>query len=592
MQGVSRIPLAKSGPANDQKESFVKATSHPGQAPSPLLDWKYGAFQIQPKLSIGAVNHPMEREADAVADKVMRKCGTCTDEDEVKIARKPEHGNSAAVGPAPLVVHDVLRQSGTPLDPGTRAFFEPRFGRDFSSVRIHSGPLASESARAIQARAFTAGPNLVFGEHEFDPATASGRTLLAHELAHTVQQGSAEKLVQRKPDDDEMEVELYNENPEEIERLRNQGINLPTVSPETSKTLKTAPPPTTPFVLTDPYATTASAFPITVKYFKGTTDRRALIIGGVHNKTEPQGAAVVLKLQAILEARAKAGKPPFFTVILVPNLFDPKQYSTGDPRWIKGGQGRTKSGKLETSRAVEPNRNFPLPGEDLDTAHKRGAGSPKDAELVFNDPKTPGSTPREAHDNPGGAFSGTSTRMLPETRALIRLIESFHPERIASVHAHGLGSTPGDAPGIFVDPRGVDPSTGKVTNAAQGAEDDRLATALVTEGQKQLKSSPIAGAPSDPFKGNAPGTGKSTVRYTSGAHAEGNSLGTWAPVPVTSGSGARAGITTVTVEVPQWTGPSAPAQLGAIEDLDAKLLSEIFLEDPATATPSTGATTP
>jgi hypothetical protein len=179
--------------------------------------------------------------------------------------------------------------------------------------------------------------------------------------------------------------------------------------------------------------------------------------------------------------------------------------------------------------------------------------------------------------------------MLPETRTLIALIEHFQPERIASVHAHSLKSIPGDAPGIFVDPRGVDPTTGAVTDAAQAAEDDRLATAMVTRGRSSFAATG-SGPSADPFVGNAAGTPRSRVRYASGAHAEGNSLGTWAPVPVTSGAGARPGITTVTIEVPQW--PAHGSALDRIETLDSELLADIFLEDPSAVTPPAAATTP
>jgi len=268
-------------------------------------------------------------------------------------------------------------------------------------------------------------------------------------------------------------------------------------------------------------------------------------------------------------------------------LFDRTRYSSSERRWITGGLGRSIAGNLQTRRDVEPNRNFPLPGEDLAAAQARGASGPNQPELMFRDPANPSAPPREAHDTSGRGHGGTSIRMLPETRTLISLIEHFHPERIASVHAHSLQSIPGDAPGIFVDPRGVDPTTGAVTNAGQAAEDDRLATAMVRSGRSRLSAAPITG---DPFIGNAPGTAQSTVRYASGVHAEGSSLGMWAPAPVTSGPGARAGITTLTIEVPQWARGSA--QLNRIEDLDRDLLADIFLEDPAAVTPATGPATP
>jgi hypothetical protein len=342
--------------------------------------------------------------------------------------------------------------------------------------------------------------------------------------------------------------------------------------------------PAGPMALADPYGGTS---PVMAHFIPGRTARKALIIGGVHNKTEPQGARVVNNLLKLLTIRVAAKKPPFFSVVLVPNLFDSSRYKGGAGRWIGGGMGLDQQGQLETNRPVEPNRNFPLPGEDLAAARRRGASSPTAPELVFQDPANPSAAPRAAQDASGGAHGGTSIRMLPETRTLIALVEHFQPERIASVHAHSLKKIPGDAPGIFVDPRGVDPTTGAVTNAAQAAEDDRLATAMVKRGRSKFTG--VSGT-DDPFVGNAAGTPKSRVRYASGAHAEGNSLGTWAPVPVASGPGARAGITTMTIEVPQWK--DDPAALKRIETLHSELLADIFLEDPSVVTPSTTSTTP
>lgn len=92
---------------------------------------------------------------------------------------------------APPIVQDVLRSPGQPLDTGTRAFMEPRFGHDFSRVRIHTDARAAESARAVNALAYTVGRDLVFGMGQYAPNTPQGRKLLAHELAHVVQQGNA-----------------------------------------------------------------------------------------------------------------------------------------------------------------------------------------------------------------------------------------------------------------------------------------------------------------------------------------------------------------------------------------------------------------
>jgi peptidoglycan hydrolase-like protein with peptidoglycan-binding domain len=88
--------------------------------------------------------------------------------------------------------HRVVRVSpGPPLAASTRTFFEPRFGRDFSRVRVHDGAEATHAARAIEARAYTIGNDIVFGDGELSPTTARGKKLLAHELTHVVEQSAA-----------------------------------------------------------------------------------------------------------------------------------------------------------------------------------------------------------------------------------------------------------------------------------------------------------------------------------------------------------------------------------------------------------------
>ena len=165
---------------------------------------------IQPKLTIGEVNDPLEREADRAANAVIkvdgsalvlsrgpaslsRKCAACTAEDrgqEVHLQAKLS-GRVQAGEPAPANVHLVLAQPGRTLEPAVRGFFESSFGRSFAYVRIHDDGDAATSAAHIGARAYTVGRNIVFGAGEYRPATREGSWLLAHELTHAVQQSSA-----------------------------------------------------------------------------------------------------------------------------------------------------------------------------------------------------------------------------------------------------------------------------------------------------------------------------------------------------------------------------------------------------------------
>ncbi|MDQ3803243.1 MAG: DUF4157 domain-containing protein [Acidobacteriota bacterium] len=173
----------------------------------------------------------------------------------------------------PAVVHETLNSSGRSLDAATRTFMESRFGHDFSRVRVHSDERAAESARAVGARAYTVGNDIVFASSQYAPQSPAGRGLLAHELAHTIQQagvsspsrgelelGSPDDHLEREADDvaegvlrggsetaprlgrggpavqrqnGTVEVELAPTDPEEAEQLRRRGIELPTVGPQT-----------------------------------------------------------------------------------------------------------------------------------------------------------------------------------------------------------------------------------------------------------------------------------------------------------------------------------------------------------------------
>jgi hypothetical protein len=115
------------------------------------------------------------------------ECEECSKKPGVLLRQAITHGRPAVPG----IVHEVLRSPGQPLDPATRAFFEPHFGHDFSRVRTHRDGRAGESARAVKAWAYTVGQDVVFGAGQYAPDTMAGRKLLAHELAHVVQQRDA-----------------------------------------------------------------------------------------------------------------------------------------------------------------------------------------------------------------------------------------------------------------------------------------------------------------------------------------------------------------------------------------------------------------
>ncbi len=166
---------------------------------------RQGMF-IQPKLTINQPNDAYEQEADAMADKVMRmeqpgvqlkplpitgiqrKCAHCKEEEKVK--RKEISNEEATAGNNLENYVGSLNNGGQPLSNEARSFYEPRFGYNFSNVKVHTDTVAAKSAQSINALAYTSGNNIVFNNSQYSPNTDSGKRLLGHELTHVVQQGS------------------------------------------------------------------------------------------------------------------------------------------------------------------------------------------------------------------------------------------------------------------------------------------------------------------------------------------------------------------------------------------------------------------
>lgn len=178
------------------------------QLPSPA------PIKMQAKLAVSRPGDGYEQEADHISEQVMRMpepkvqracacgggCSGCQtgqpSQEHQRLQTKHVGSGDLGQAAAPPIVHEVLRSPGHPLDMATRAFMEPRFGQDFSRVRIHADLRASHAADAAQAQAFTFGGDIVFGSGKFAPSTPGGQKLLAHELTHVVQQGAANAATQ------------------------------------------------------------------------------------------------------------------------------------------------------------------------------------------------------------------------------------------------------------------------------------------------------------------------------------------------------------------------------------------------------------
>lgn len=185
----------------------TKAASKPQQSLSPP-PMEYAGV-IQAKLEVGAVDDPLEREADRIADHVMGMSDTAFMAPPVGMAggisglqRKPRVPRTSSPGfsspdagaTAPPIVNEVLRSPGRSLDAATQSFMESRFASDFSDVRVHMDSRAARSAAAVHARAYTVGNNVVFGAGNFAPNSHEGKRLIAHELTHVLQQGATRPL--------------------------------------------------------------------------------------------------------------------------------------------------------------------------------------------------------------------------------------------------------------------------------------------------------------------------------------------------------------------------------------------------------------
>lgn len=160
---------------------------------------------LQTKLAISKPGDAYEQEADRVAEQVIRMSPADVSKKQngnrvqPLVQRRPA-SSATGLAEAPPIVHDVLNSPGQPLNAATRAFFEPRFGHDFNEVKVHADAKAADSARAIRAQAYTMGSNIVFNEGQYSPNSTNGQSLVAHELAHIVQQMHGTPLIiSRKP---------------------------------------------------------------------------------------------------------------------------------------------------------------------------------------------------------------------------------------------------------------------------------------------------------------------------------------------------------------------------------------------------------
>ncbi|HEX6259274.1 MAG TPA: DUF4157 domain-containing protein [Woeseiaceae bacterium] len=208
----------------EQNQTHTVAVANPGSAPGGLLQRKCGCGNhtvaggeckecgkkrnvrqsespsqgatrapiMQRKLSVGASHDPLEQEADRIAYQVVGGSPHSAPTGSPPCIQRNAGHAIQGTESAPASVETVLLSSGRPLDLALRHDMENRFGYDFSRVRVHSDSAAEQSARDVNANAYTVGQRIVFGAGRFTPGTHEGRRLIAHELTHVVQQSGSE----------------------------------------------------------------------------------------------------------------------------------------------------------------------------------------------------------------------------------------------------------------------------------------------------------------------------------------------------------------------------------------------------------------
>jgi Domain of unknown function (DUF4157)/Lysine-specific metallo-endopeptidase len=175
---------------------------------------------LQTKLKINEPGDLYEQEADRVADQVIATPAHHTVSGAPPRIQRFSGRPNGQMDAVPVSVDQVLANSGKPLEPVLRHDMEQRFGHDFSGVRVHTGTAAEQSARDVNAHAYTVGHRMVFGAGQFAPETQAGRLLLAHELTHVMQQSGAAEI-RRDPADETRAL------PDDVETARTPRPTAP-----------------------------------------------------------------------------------------------------------------------------------------------------------------------------------------------------------------------------------------------------------------------------------------------------------------------------------------------------------------------------
>ena len=419
---------------------------------------------------------------------------------------------------------------GQPLLPSIRRFVEPRFGTDFSDVRVHTGSQAAVSAKTINARAYTYGNDIVFGSGQYSPNTRAGRHLLAHELTHIVQQSYARnpiiglqtnRRISRLPLDlTRLDEELFwgdplTQNQGEIGFGATRGRRLATPTedsslpinafvfprntvssqPSTSGSNAPSPSPTGPRSNRENESTTANDQSREVSQPRQNRSlwrrlpsgiygpsRRALVVGGIHGSERGP-----LDIARQLLSELRSGTNP------LARDFDTIVISEMNP-------GGVADGNRKNRRQVDLNRNFP---------GLRGFPSP---------PRGRQLPPRQ-----------------PEVKAVMNVVDTIKPYRIVALHAVNSSRSGG----VYADPQEGDVARELACRTAIRMRGQRLPNGRM-RGDINISGNQL---PNNVCNVRYPGS----VTVTSGQ----STFGSWASAP--SAIGGAGSIPTITHEVSQYS---------------------------------------
>jgi hypothetical protein len=289
-----------------------------------------------------------EREADRISAQVISAPPVGFPKNRLQPeAAKPAETIDPAV---PAVVQEAVAGPGQSLEPATRDAMERRFGHDFSRVRIYADREAAESAHALHARAYTFGPNIVFGGGEFAPGTSAGDRLLAHELTHVLQQGGTPVALQAAPDDKSPpggDLQLpWKHGDHSLFEVTSSGIRfLVAVGNDQEKTIRAAIPAIGKQIAADNAKIKDAAARVAICIIESTTTRFArwkgtpvLALGpsdaDVETAAHEMGHAIFESLRIRSESKAKdaPGAGNFRTALadIFARLSDSKEYKEGD----------------------------------------------------------------------------------------------------------------------------------------------------------------------------------------------------------------------------------------------------------------------